>query len=441
MKDFRELSWSEGTEAILALLPRLTVLRGMLEAKPVRELARCCEAVIEGDIRTAAEACFSMTGAMLRGNFRRVTGDLFKDMLLHKLLLEPHPFARMAAANRLDEALYNGIKADMDVLCSLKDLDGETLYRFIQERYKELRQKARPNKDSAARLAEAAWGGGAVRPAVEESVQPMPKLPMFLPAEAPNWQYGEEELRDTFVADEALEEMYHRFLESELDWSAMAEDVWNFFAAYGTGVFLKDRLFMWRRGALFPMGELRLMSARPLLEQEYRACLNHTIEFMRGSTAEPILLTGGDGMGKTTMLFSLADELPEMRFVYVPSCRDISDLAPLFKVLGDQPHKFMVALDEACFTGLALRAVPVNVLLFAAASEPSSRVAGAFTKRVTLPQLRLDGFADMVQKLLDAEGIALPREVVRSACVDHQVDSKGELTVAAAVAVAQSLKN
>lgn len=440
MRDFRELSWSEGTEAVLALLPRLTVLRGILAAKPVRELERCCRAVIEGDIREAAEACFSMTSAMLRGNYRRVTGDLFKDMLLHKLLLEPHPFARMAAANRLDEALYSGIKADMDVLCSLKDLDGETLYRFIQERYKELRQKARP-KDSAARLAEAAWGGSAVRQPVEEALQPLVKLPMFLPAEAPNWQYGEEELRDSYVADEALEEMYHRFLESELDWSNMAEDVWNFFSAYGTGAFLKDRLFMWRRGALFPMEDMRLMPARPLLEQEYRACLNHTIEFMRGSTSEPILLTGGDGMGKTTMLFSLADELPEMRFVYVPACRDISELSPLFKVLADQPHKFMVALDDAAFGGVALRAVPVNVLLFAAASEPSSRVSGAFTKRVTLRELRLDGFADMVQKLLDAEGVALPREVVRSACVDHQVDSKGELTVAAAVTVAQSLKN
>ena len=46
----------------------------------------------------------------------------------------------------------------------------------------------------------------------------------------------------------------------------------------------------------------------------------------------------------------------------------------------------------------------------------------------------------MVQTLLEADGAALPRETVRAACVDHQVDSKGELTVAAAVAVANSLK-
>ena len=347
MRDFHELTWSEGAEAILALLPRLTVLRGMLESKPMRELTRCCEALIDGDIRAAADACFSMTSALLRGNYRRVSGDLFKDLILHKLLLEPHPFARMAASGRLDEALYNGLKEDMDVLYSLRGLDGETLYRFIQERYKELRQKSRPNRDSATRLAEAAWGGSAVRPAPEENILPMPALPAFLPADAPSWRYGEEELRDSYAADEALEEMYHRLLESEKDWSYMAEDVWNFFAAYGTGVFLKDRMFMWRRGALFPMEDTRLASAFPLMEREYRACLDHAIEFMRGNSAEPILISGADGMGKTTVLFSLADELPEMRFVYVPACRSVSELATLFDVLKNQPLKFMVALDDA----------------------------------------------------------------------------------------------
>ncbi|MCR5809297.1 MAG: hypothetical protein K6G56_07015 [Clostridiales bacterium] len=438
MRDFHECSWSEGTEAVMALLPRLTVLRGMLEAKPMRELKRLCEAVIDGDIRTAADACFSMTSALLRGNYRRMSGDLFKDFILHKLLLEPHPFARMAASNRLDEALYNGIKDDMDVLYSLRELTGETLYRFIQDRYKELRQKTRPNRDSAARLAEAAWGGSAVRPAEGDNMLPQPALPVFLPAGAPSWHYGEEELRDSYAADEALEEMYHRLLESELDWSTMAEDVWNFFAAYGCGAFLKERLFMWRRGGLFPMDDLRISGAFPLMENEYRVCLDHCIAFMRGDSAEPMMITGGEGMGKTTLLFSLADELPEMRFVYAPGVRNMTELCSLFNILKDQPLKFMVALDDTDIQGFAVRTIPVNVLLVAASGQRTA--GGVFTKRVILAQPRLDGFADMVQRLLDAEGVNLPREIVRSACVDHQVDSKGELTVAAAVAVAESLK-
>lgn len=435
MRDFHDCSWSEGTEAILALLPRLTVLRGMLASKPMRELARCCECIIEGNIRAAVDSCYSLTSALLRGGYRRVSGDLFNDFILHKLLLEPHPFARDAAANRLDEALYRGIKEDMEVLSALRTLDGETLYRFIQERWKELKQKARPTRDPAARLAEAAWGGGAVRPEKEEAQEPMPRLPAFMTTSGPSWDYGEEELRGNYAADEALEEMYHRFLEGGLEWQAMAEDVWNFFAAYGSGIFLKERMFSWRRGGLFPMEELRGGELFPIMEPEYRDCLDHVIEFMRGSCMDPILITGADGMGKTTMLFELAEELPELRFIYVPECRSSTELAPLFHMLRDQPLKFMVALDEPSFRGIAEKMLPANVLLAVASREKDPR----FTKCVRIRELKLEGFVDCVQRILDLRGAELPRDLVRSACVDHQVDSKGELTVAAAVSVADAL--
>ncbi|MBR0136371.1 MAG: DUF815 domain-containing protein [Clostridia bacterium] len=438
MRDFNECSWSEGAEAVLALLPRLTAVRGMIDSKPLRELSLCCASLIEGDVRRAAEACFSMTSALLRGGYRRVTGDLFKDMLLHKIFLEPHPFARMAASNRLDEALYNAMKDDLDILYNLRELTGETLYRFVQERYDELKRRSRPGKDPATRIAEAAWGGSAVRPAQDDPL-PMMNLPLHLPNGAPNWRYGEEELRDNYAADEALEEMYHRFLESGLDWSGMVEDLWNFFAAYGSGRFLRERSFTWIRGGLFPMEDMRLVEAKPLLEQEYRACLNHLIAFMRGESAEPLLITGAEGMGKTTMLFGLADELPELRFIYVPECGSLTELMPLFDMLKDQPLKFMVALDDPDIGGFALRTIPVNVLL-AACTDKTEKAAGYdFIKRVALPQMRLDGFADMVQKILDSEGISVPRDVIRSACVDHQVDSRGELTVCAAAAVAAKL--
>ena len=440
MRDIHELNWSEGTEAVMALLPRLTVMRGMLDSAPLRELRSCCAAIIEGDIRRAVDACFAMTSALLCGGYRRVTGELFSDMLLHELFLVPHPFSEMAAANRLDEAIYNGMKEDLEVLYSLRELDGATLYRFIRERYKELRQKARPNKDSAARMAEAAWGGSAVRPAEDDNMQPLPKLPVYLPAGEPNWHYGEEELRDNYAADEALEEMYHRFLEDGFDWPSMTEDLWNFFAAYGTGVFLKDKRFMWRGAVLRPMEDRRFIGFEPILEQEYRAVLGHVIEFMRGESAEPLLIVGAEGMGKTTMLFSVADELPELRFVYVPECRSVTELSSLFDILGEQPLKFMLALDDPEISGFALRNIPANVLFAAAAVGLDNAAGRVFTKRVALPQLRLDSFAGLVQRILEAEGSDLPREAIRSACVDHQVDSKGELTVAAAVALAEALK-
>ncbi len=438
MRDFRDLSWSDGAQTVLALLPRLTVMREMLDEAPILSLAECCAAIVDGNIRKAVDECFKLTSALINGCYRRVTGNLFEDYILHKLFLDSHIFARMASANRLDEALYNGMKEDLDVLYNLRPLSGETLYRFIQERYRDLRQRTRQGKDSATRLAEAAWGGSTVRPA-EENVKLQPEIPAFLPANAPNWHYGEEELRDSYVADEALEEMYHRFIGSDLEWQAMAEDLWNFFAAYGSGNFLRERIFMWREGRLEPMGDIRVCEIQPLLEREYRECLSHIIEFMRGSSSEPLMLVGGEGMGRTTMLFSLADELPETRLIYVPECRAVHELTPLFSILRDQPLKFMVALDDSNITGFNLRVIPVNVLLVSVVAQNAS--AGCdFTRRVILPQLKLDSFSEMVQRLLNADGIAISRDTVRSACVDHQLDTKGELTVAAAVRVANGLR-
>ena len=75
-------------------------------------------------------------------------------------------------------------------------------------------------------------------------------------------------------------------------------------------------------------------------------------------------------------------------------------------------------------------------MLLAASEEVPSP---AFTKRVTLEPLKLDGFTAIVQRFLEEKGVSLPREELRRVSVDHQVDSNGDMSVAAAAAVANSL--
>lgn len=358
MRDFRELNWSEGTEALMALLSRLSVMRGLLEEGPVKELRILCAAVIDGNIRLAVDSLYRMTGGMITGDSRRVTGDLFRDLILDALLIKPHPFAKMAAANRIDEAVYNAMKTDIDVLARLSGLDGETLYRFISERYRDLQKKLHPAPDLAERRAVAAWGGGAVRPP-EGAMPPMNILPAFLPADAPNWHYGEEELRDSYASDEALEEMYHRFIESSMDWSSLTEDLWNFFAAYGSGEFLRVRRFAWLNGALAPIDETRLMNEENEDDGEYRASISGLIDFMRGDSREPFIKTGENG---AELIFAAADELPELRLVYVPGAIGADELFGLFGILWEQPLKFAVVFENDR-PAVAERLIPANAVL------------------------------------------------------------------------------
>lgn len=436
MRDFKELSWSEGVETVMALLPRLTVMRSILDTEPMKTLYKYGEAVIEGNIRAAVDALFKMTGELAKGPCRRVTGELFMDFILDEVFNSKHPFALMAAANLIDEAVYNGMREDLDILFSLSELDGGTLYRFIQERYRELKQKARPSRDLATRVSEAAWGGNAVRPPEDENMPPQMKLPAFLPASSPNWQYGEAEMRDSYVSDEAMEEMYHRFIESDGDWSALVENLWNFFASYGCGEFLRYRMFTWLDGTLAPMQELRETRYIKFLEPEYRRMLNHIIGFMRSEHAEPILLTGAEGMGKTSMLMALSEELPELRFVYVRAdgFMEQSEINALFKALKDQPLKFMVVVDDVSCFDVAVRTVPMNVLLVVTAQAAP---CGSFTAQLSLPVLRLEAFSDIVYRLCGINGTDVSKEAVRSACAQKQT----ELTVAAAVRMAKELGN
>ncbi len=365
MRDFKELNWSEGTEAIMALLSRLTVMRGMLSSGPMKALKDICSAVIDGNVRLAVDSLHTMTGEMINGGARRVTGDLFKDLLLDALLIKPHPFAEMAAANRIDEAVYNSMKADLDMLASLRELDGETLMRFISERYRDMLKRVHPAPDLAERRAVAAWGGGVVRPP-EAAMPPLPKLPTFLPADAPSWHYGEEELRDSYVSDEALEEMYHRFEESDMDWSSLCEDLWNFFAAYGSGEFLRVRRFLWLEGKLSPIEETRLPLDGEAEGDGYRNCLSELIEFMRGDSTEPFISLSESG---AALLFTAADELPELRLVYVPEAISAGELFKLVEILRKQPLKFTVAFGTSAPKAFPDRLIPANVILASAGSN------------------------------------------------------------------------
>lgn len=359
MREFRELDWSGGTETVLRRLSRLTAMRGVLKKEPMRQLLSMCAAVIDGNIRLASDSLFAMTGALVAGNYRRVTGDLFKDFILHEIFLEPHPFALMAAANRLDEALYRAMKEDLDALASFRDLDGETLFRYIRERYAELRKKEHPNPDLAERRAVAAWGGSVVRPP-DEAMTPLPKLPTYISSDAPEWHYGEEEMRDSYVSDEALEEMYHRFIESGMDWSSLNEDLWNFFAAYGSGDFLRVRRFVFAGGTLAPIEDTRLPREGEFSDSEYRSVLARVIDFMRGDDPDPFFKTGQNGVAT---LFAVTDDLPELRLVYVPGTVDAGELIPLVAALRDQPLKFAVAFADAASCCLPERLVPANVLM------------------------------------------------------------------------------
>lgn len=452
MLNFRECAPAEGTERIVSLVPRLTVLKDAREDAPLAHLFATAAAIHAGDSLLALSCYHALCAALLASGARRVSGDLWLDYLLWLVLERPHAFAAMAADGRMEEATRIAMRADLAILGELATLGSSHLFRMAAERHREFQLKPRHAKDNISLMSSAVWMGGTVRPQPAANAKPaqapegnaplltaMPPEGEWLP-----WSYGDMELRDAYVSDEALEEVYIRLLETP-DWRALCDDLWNFFAAYGSAPFLKDRLFHVKHNEFLPITPSGGHCAFPCYEDKRAALTEHAIRFMRGETADPVLLAGPAGTGKTALVLSLVEELPELRLVLIPHGMAF-DADALLAALGAQPLRFLLLLDDVDFASPAVRALlarraalafPANVLPVATSRTAES--GGSIVKTLRFAYPKIAEFAEMVEALLAQRGVAASHSAVRNACVDYQVDARDCLSVTAAVQLAEEL--
>lgn len=441
MSDFSGCTWADGIARINAAVCELIVFRFLDELPPVKLLMRFVDDIHAADVFGAHRRIFELTSALVTGGYRRISGNLWLDFLMHELLMRPNAFARSAAENciSVDDALYNAVRCDLSSFNKLAQLDADALGDILRDRVKGLKQHSRSTPDATSLMASAAWGGGVMR--VPRNQSPDAGIISAFPASVsvPSWSYEAQPMYGSYVADNALEEIYRRLCNST-DWTELEDDILSFHASYGCGEFLKYRNMLFD-GELKPLPVLRAGDFVPLLDSEYRVILNNAIAFMRDESSVPMLVCGADGMGKTTMLFGLTDELPRLRLIYVTG--GIGDkFDKLFSTLARQPLKFMVMIDD--IDGMSLRGIcepliPPNVLLAASARTPCA--PSLFGLTVNLPQLRLNDFTAMVERLLAAKNIHLPSETIRNACVDYQVDTRCEFNISSAVNVSELLQS
>lgn len=444
MLNFRECAGDAGAAHILSLTARLTLAADVSADAPLCALRATATAILYADVPAAIENYHRLCRALLLSPARRVSGDLFLDHLLYLVLEIPHPFAVSAARGRMEEAPRAAMRADLRILGSLSSLKSGDLYRMLAET---VRAAARPRnrKDNISEMSSALWTGSAMPKPKKQEDLPPPAFSFPLPAESEwlSWQYGEMGLRDSYVSDEALEEVYIRLLGSD-DWRSLSDDIWNFFASYGTAPFLKNRLFHVKQGGILPLAE-QTAPYCPFTSQEHLrgALIDHVIRFMRGETSEPILLAGDTGLGKTATVFNLAEELPELRLLLLPRGARF-DPVSLLDTLAAQPLRFLLLLDDADFADPCVKALldaraegifPSGVLLAATAQEPCPAIA----KTLLFTAPRIDDLAEMVEELLSERGINLDRAAIRNAAVDYQVDARDRLTAAAALFLADRL--
>ncbi|HWQ58980.1 MAG TPA: DUF815 domain-containing protein [Clostridia bacterium] len=443
MRDFRDCDALKGAERIAALASRLTVL-GDEAGSPLDVLREFAFCLAVGDTAAAYRLYHDLARALLRCGARRVSGDLFMDYLLSLVVEREHPFALMAAAGRLDAPEQLAMKADLAALGELASLASTDLVRMALERHRDLQQRPRYPKDDISAMSTALWSGAAPRPAAQEAKGPGgPSANAALPPEHEwlPWHYGEQSLSGTWAVDEALEEVYLRLLKSP-DWRGACEDIWNLFAAYGSGLFLKSRVFFANGDSLLPAENAPWVCPVSYYDAERLRLTESVIAFMRGESASHALIYGPEGSGKTALALNLAEDLPELRVVVVDDPAR-TDALKLMEKLRRQPLRFLLLLDGVDADSYASKVLlcacsrgglPQNVLLAATSREPGS--LGAFPLTIEMKYPRISDFIDIVCELLETKDEPFDRQEVRNLCVDLQVDAREKLSMTAAVAAA-----
>ncbi len=452
MRDFRDCGAAEGAQRLATLTSRLAVL-GDEAGSPLdilREFAFC---VYAGDTHAAYRVYHDLARALLGCGARRVSGDLFMDYLLSLVIEREHPFARMAAAGRLDEPEQIAMRSDLAALGELASLSSGDLIRMAAEKHREMQLRPRYARDDISLMSTALWSGSPPRatppadakaPAPSGNGQgtllPLPPEHEWLP-----WHYGEQTLRGEWAADEVLEEVYLRLMKSP-DWRGACEDIWNLFAAYGCGDFLKTRVFFAKGDALLPCESAPWVCPVSYYDAERLKLTESVIAFMRGESAAHALISGPEGCGKTALALNLAEDLPELRVAVVDDPKNTDALAVIEK-LRRQPLRFMLLLDGVDADDYAARVLlcacsrgglPQNVLLAATSREPGS--PGTFPLTIEMKYPRIADFIDIVCELLEVQDVPYDRQEVRNLCVDLQVDAHEKLTMTAAVAAANKYK-
>ncbi|MDO5110789.1 MAG: DUF815 domain-containing protein [Clostridia bacterium] len=432
----RDLKDCEPREAFALIAPLVSQSMLLRESDCVQSLRAFLAAVNAGDALLASDAYHELTACLLHAPVRRVSGDLWHDYLLHLLLCTPHAFARQAASGFVEEAAYSAMRTELVVLGSLSTLTGAALVRMIEGRLQAARLKPRQARDNIELFSTAVWSGGSARalPTPEEK-----QTPAAFTGELHfhNWHYGEPGLHDSYAADEALEEIYARLLENPL-WEERIEDIRCFFASYGCGLFLKCRAFRYE-DRLTPLPDTAIAPLpEPVCFIEQREQLTDAlIRFMQGECTTHLLLYGPAGMGKTAQLLSLPYELPELRLVETHA---VSGLDALCTLLASQPLKFLLLFDDVLPGSIPtdiLHLLPPNVLV---ALTTRQNATLEWAQRIAFPPLKAEAFTRFVAAVLEEKMVLCDRASLQNACVDHQVDARDQLSVSAALRLAERLR-
>jgi uncharacterized protein len=168
------------------------------------------------------------------------------------------------------------------------------------------------------------------------------------------------------------------------NWGELVDDLAEYYQKYGVGIFSKYRALKWQNGLIGIAHPDRIqIDSLVGYDLQKTTLINNTNSLLAGKPALNILLYGGKGTGKSSLVKSLLNYYPDsqLRTIEV-SKSEMINLPLILDRLTDLPQKFIIFIDDLSFEAddEAFKALKV-VLEGSMTAKPPNAVVYATSNR------------------------------------------------------------
>lgn len=155
------------------------------------------------------------------------------------------------------------------------------------------------------------------------------------------------------IKDKAIGSLDREMLDKlqSQNWGELVEDIARYYHQNGVGIFGKYRALKWHDGLVGVANVDRVKVANLVgYDLQKQTLINNTQALLAGKPALNILLYGGKGTGKSSLIKGLLNEDPDsqLRLIEVSKSAMIN-LPLILDRLTDLPQKFIIYIDDLSF--------------------------------------------------------------------------------------------